>query len=80
MYSIGLHRGFGEIYLITNLMESSLFHTIKSNQALADDQIKRILYQLLRGLLYLHSGNVTHGDLRPHHVLVSKDYDEVQIW
>lgn len=33
------------------------------------------MYQLLRGLLFLHSANVMHRDLKPSNVLVNKNCD-----
>ncbi len=33
------------------------------------------MYQLLKGVLYIHSANVVHRDLKPSNILVSKDCD-----
>jgi mitogen-activated protein kinase 1/3 len=33
------------------------------------------MYQILRGLLYLHSANVMHRDLKPSNILVNKNCD-----
>lgn len=34
--------------------------------------IRKIAYQLLQGLLYLHSNGVLHRDIKPGNVLISK--------
>jgi cyclin-dependent kinase-like len=36
--------------------------------------IRKIIYQLLKGLAYLHAQNIVHRDIKPENLLVSKDY------
>jgi mitogen-activated protein kinase 1/3 len=69
---------FGEIYLVTNLMEIDLYAVIKNKQALTDDHIQFIIYQIVRALLYLHSANIIHRDLKPSNILATETCD-VQI-
>lgn len=33
-----------------------------------------LIYQLLKGLSYLHSLNIMHRDIKPENLLVSEDY------
>jgi len=40
---------------------------------LSDDHHQYILYQILRGLKYLHSGSVLHRDLKPSNLLINGD-------
>lgn len=34
-----------------------------------------LIYQLLKGLSYLHSLNIMHRDIKPENLLVSEDYE-----
>mmetsp|Transcript_4772 Transcript_4772/g.14201 ORF Transcript_4772/g.14201 Transcript_4772/m.14201 type:complete len:376 (-) Transcript_4772:56-1183(-) len=72
------HPDFDDIYIVTDLMETDLHKVIYSKQVLNDEHHQYFSYQILRGLLYLHSANVVHGDLRPSCALVNLDC-ELQI-
>ena len=48
-------KEIGEIYLITELMETDLHRILKSEQELTDDHAQYFLYYLLRALKYIHS-------------------------
>ena len=41
----------------------------------AEDHIQFILYQVLRGLKYIHSAEVLHRDLKPQNILVNSNLD-----
>ena len=68
-------EGFNEIYVVSELMETDLAQIIKSNQPLTDDHVQFFLYQILRGLKYVHSAGIYHRDLKPRNLLVNSNCD-----
>jgi serine/threonine protein kinase len=44
-------------------MDTDLTSIIKSDQPLTEEHYKFFLYQLLRGLKYIHSAQIVHRDL-----------------
>jgi serine/threonine protein kinase len=66
---------FDEIYVITELMETDLSSIIKSPQPLSDEHCQFFMYQILRGMKYMHSACILHRDLKPRNLLVNSDCD-----
>jgi serine/threonine protein kinase len=64
-----------EIYVVSELMETDLSTVIRSPQPLEDEHCQFFVYQILRGLKYLHSASVLHRDLKPRNLLVNASCD-----
>ena len=56
-------------------MEADLGRLIHSKQPLTDKHFSYFMYQLLRGLLYLHSAQIMHRDIKPCNLLVNVNCD-----
>lgn len=66
---------FSDVYIVTNLMESDLDRIITSRQTLTNQHHQYFLYQILRGLKFIHSASVLHRDLKPSNLLVNSNCD-----
>ncbi|CAI7669297.1 unnamed protein product [Penicillium manginii] len=63
-----------DIYLVTDLMATDLNTLLKTKKV--DEQFTQyFIYQLMRGLKYVHSAGVVHRDLKPSNILINENCD-----
>jgi len=61
-----------DIYLVFEYMEINAHAVIRAN-ILEEVHKKYILYQIIKSLKYMHSGDLLHRDLKPSNVLLNSD-------
>lgn len=66
---------FDNIYLVTPYLEMTLGHLLKTKTLLTDDQLEFIVFQVFRGLRYLHMAGIIHRDLKPANIAVNENLD-----
>merc|ERR1712210_82202 len=61
-----------DVYFVTHLMGADLNNIIKT-QKLSDDHVQFLIYQIIRGMKYVHSAGIIHRDLKPSNIAVNED-------
>ncbi|CAO2594413.1 Mitogen-activated protein kinase 4 [Lemmus lemmus] len=59
-------------YIVQEYMETDLARLLEQG-TLTEEHAKLFMYQLLRGLKYIHSANVLHRDLKPANIFISTE-------
>ena len=61
-----------EVYMVQSLMDFDLSKVLQRSP-LTTDHVRYFIYQIFRGLKFIHSANVLHRDLKPSNVLVDRN-------
>ncbi|CAD8195599.1 unnamed protein product [Paramecium pentaurelia] len=61
-----------DLYMVFDFMETDLHKVIRAN-ILEPIHKKYIIYQILKGLKYLHTGELIHRDLKPSNLLINSE-------
>eukprot|EP00752_Nemacystus_decipiens_P018401 g16504.t1 len=62
-----------ELYIVMELLDCDLHYVInKSNQPLDDVHHRYFMFQILKGVKFLHDNRVIHRDLKPGNILATK--------
>jgi len=61
-----------DLYLVFDFMETDLHHVIRAG-ILEEVHKQYVIYQLLKGLKYMHSADLIHRDLKPSNILINSD-------
>lgn len=64
---------FNDVFVVFELMPTDLGRLIRSKTQLGAKHINYFMFQLLRGVNFLHSASVFHRDLNPNNILVDSD-------
>jgi len=64
---------FDELYVVFEFMQTDMYKVISSRQQLSEEHQQFFMYQLFRGLAYIHSAGVVHRDLKPSNLLLNAD-------
>lgn len=59
-----------DLYLVFEFMDTDLHAAIKF-KLLHSSHVQYILYQILKVIMYIHSGNCIHRDLKPSNILIN---------
>ncbi len=72
LQNLYLQQDADELYLVMDLMDSDLHKIIQSPQPLSDAHFRYFMFQLLKGVRFLHENRIIHRDLKPGNLLVTK--------
>ena len=64
-----------KIYLVFEYLDKNLLEVIEEKpEGLEEEQIKKIIFQILVALDFIHNHNVIHRDIKPENILLNKQH------
>lgn len=66
-------KAFDCIYMVMEYAQSDLKKLIRAAINLQELHIKKLIYNILSGLKYVHSADVLHRDIKPANILINED-------
>lgn len=64
---------FNDVFVVFEIMPTDLGRLLRSRTQLTEEHHRFMLFQLLRGVHFLHTARVFHRDLNPNNILVNTD-------
>jgi len=61
-----------DLYLVFDFMETDLHAVIRAD-ILEEIHKKFVVYQILKAIKYMHSGDLIHRDLKPSNILLNSE-------
>jgi serine/threonine protein kinase len=62
-----------EIYLVMDYLDADLHRVIQSKQTLSVEHLRYFMWQIFRGIQFMHAHGVLHRDLKPSNLLVNRN-------
>merc|ERR1712172_462040 len=62
-------RTYRELRMLKHMVHDNIIKT----QKLSDDHVQFLIYQIIRGMKYVHSAGIIHRDLKPSNIAVNED-------
>ncbi|TKC44838.1 hypothetical protein EI555_020606 [Monodon monoceros] len=69
---VGSLTKLNSVYIVQEYMEADLANVLEQGPLL-EEHARLFMYQLLRGLKYIHSANVLHRDLKPANLFINTE-------
>uniref|UniRef100_G3UA02 mitogen-activated protein kinase n=1 Tax=Loxodonta africana TaxID=9785 RepID=G3UA02_LOXAF len=69
---VGFLTELNSVYIVQEYMETDLANVLEQGPLL-EEHARLFMYQLLRGLKYIHSANVLHRDLKPANLFINTE-------
>lgn len=72
-YGVNRFPMLDDVYLVMDHMDTDLFHIIHSKQKLLVEHVRYFMFNLVKGLVHIHSAGVIHRDIKPSNILINAD-------